>query len=78
MLHALMGENGVHLGISANFSKGVWAHSQEFIEFRRSQNLYLTCIEEMLVDGLCWVVVVVGETVFAPEIEIEKIVSGKD
>ena len=42
----------------------------------KSQNL--TCIEEMLFDGVCWVVVVVGETVFAPEIEIEKIVSGKD
>ena len=34
----------------------------------------MTCIEEMLVDGVCWVVVVVGETVFASEIEIEKIV----
>ena len=34
----------------------------------------MTCIEDMLFDGVCWVVVVVGETVFAPEIEIEKIV----
>ena len=29
----------------------------------------LTCIEEMLVDGVCLVVVVVGEAVFAPKIE---------
>lgn len=39
------------LGISANFSKGVFAHS---------------CIEEILVDGVCLVETVVGDAVLDP------------
>ena len=43
------------------------------------RNQDFTCIEEMLVEGVCLVVVVVGEAVFGPKIEkLRKIVSGID
>ena len=58
--------------------KGSGPIPRNILSSRKVKNQHLTCIEEMLVDGICLVVVVVGETVFAPEIEIEKIVSGKD
>ena len=56
------------------FPKGSGPIPRNLLSSREVKSQNLTCIEEMLFDGVCWVVVVVGETVFAPEIEIEKIV----